>query len=36
MDEEKVFASLIKRPGIGDSVEVLKDMVHDSVIDLRN
>lgn len=36
MDEEKVFASLIKRPGIGDSVEVLKDMVHDSVIDMRN
>ena len=34
--EEKILESLLKRPGLGDKRYILEDMVHDSVLEVRD
>lgn len=35
MDENKVMESLIRRPGLKDCESILKDMIQDSITELR-
>ena len=34
--EERILESLLKRPGMGDKRYILEDMVHDSVLEIRD
>ena len=34
--EERILESLLKRPGLGDKIYILDDMVHDSVLEIRD
>lgn len=36
MDEKKILESLTKRQGIEGDTKLLEDMIHDSVIEMRN
>lgn len=35
MKYEDILESLMKRPGIQDQIDVLEDMIHDSISDMR-
>lgn len=36
MKYEDILESLLKRPGLEDQMDVLEDMIHDSIIDMRS